>query len=64
MIYAIGVPYLGFILNQVLNLSKSVAQIIQIGMTPFLIGDSIKLIFASLVAVRLTKIVRLNYRPL
>ncbi|MGX7076625.1 biotin transporter BioY [Globicatella sanguinis] len=64
VIYAIGVPYLGFILNQVLNLSKSVAQIMQIGMTPFLIGDSIKLVFASLVAVRLTKIVRLNYKPL
>lgn len=62
VIYAIGVPYLGFVLNNVLNLEKSIVQIMQIGMTPFLIGDSIKLVLASLVAVRLTKIAKVNYR--
>lgn len=54
IIYGIGIPYLGFILNHVLELSKSISEILSIGMIPFLIGDMIKLFIASYIATKLT----------
>ncbi|MBS4456221.1 biotin transporter BioY [Tuanshanicoccus lijuaniae] len=52
LIYAIGVPYLGYFLNHVMNLGKSVSEILAIGLTPFLLGDLIKIIVAILIAQR------------
>lgn len=50
VVYLIGLPYLGFVLNQIMNLEKSLSDILQIGMVPFLFGDVLKVLLAALVA--------------
>lgn len=58
IIYAIGVPYMGVILNQVMGLGKSVTEILQMGMIPFLLGDAIKVVLAASIALALQKPLR------
>ncbi|MBR7927703.1 biotin transporter BioY [Aerococcaceae bacterium zg-ZUI334] len=52
VIYAIGVPYLAYVLNHVMNLGKSASDILAIGLTPFLLGDFLKIIIAILITQR------------
>lgn len=53
MIYLIGVPYMGIILNVVMNLNKSIVDILMLGFIPFLVGDAIKLAIACTLCERL-----------
>lgn len=53
IIYAIGLSYMAYVFNTLMGLNKSFSEILTIGMTPFLIGDSIKLFVATIVASRL-----------
>lgn len=53
VIYAIGLPYLAWILNVLLHKGLSLIAILNIGILPFLLGDLFKLVLAILIARRL-----------
>lgn len=53
IIYAVGLPYMSIIFNHVMEVPKSFTEVVALGMTPFLIGDLIKLVFAATIVNKL-----------
>ena len=53
--YAIGLPYMYYILNNVMGSSINVSKMFSIGMIPFIIPDMIKAIVAAIIAPRILK---------
>jgi len=60
VIYIFGLPYMYFILNNVMNLGLSVGAVIKMGSLLFLPGDILKIIISTFVGVKLIPIVRKN----
>ena len=60
VIYIYGLPYMYFILNNVMNLGLSVGTVIKMGSLLFLPGDILKIIIATIVGAKLIPIVRKN----
>lgn len=60
VIYLIGLPYMYFILNNVMNMGLSVGAVIKMGSLLFLPGDILKIIISTFVGVKLIPIVRKN----
>lgn len=58
IIYLFGLPYMYFLLNTVMLKSMSFKTIIEIGCIIFLPGDVLKLIVASLLAIRILPILK------
>lgn len=53
VIYTIGIPYMAFILNSVMDSGLSLERILQIGIIAFLPGDIVKLVIAAYLGKRL-----------
>ena len=53
VIYTIGIPYMAFILNTVMDSGLSLERILQIGIIAFLPGDTVKLVIAAYLGKRL-----------
>ena len=53
--YAIGLPYMYVILNNVMGTSMNVAKVFSIGMIPFIIPDMAKAVVAAIIAPRILK---------
>ena len=53
VIYTIGIPYMAFILNTVMDSALSLERILQIGIIAFLPGDIVKLVIAAYLGKRL-----------
>lgn len=53
--YAIGLPYMYYILNNVMGSSMNVSKMFSIGMIPFIIPDMIKAVVAAIIAPRILK---------
>lgn len=53
IIYAIGLPYMSLIFQHVMDVPKTFTEVMALGMTPFLIGDLIKLVFAATIVNKL-----------
>ena len=60
VIYVCGLPYMYFILNNVMNMGLSVWAVIKMGSLLFLPGDILKIIIATIVGAKLIPIVRKN----
>jgi len=56
IMYIIGIPYMAFILNNVLNSNLSFDRILQIGLIMFIPGDILKLLVASSLGYKLIKL--------
>ena len=59
LIYLVGLPYMGFILNNYLGAGYTITNIIWMGMGLFIPGDILKAGFAIFIAKRLKKHIRL-----
>lgn len=55
IIYAIGIPYLAYVLNGMKNLGLPLDKILTIGMLPFLPGDTIKAALAIAISMRIPR---------
>jgi len=55
-LYAIGLPYLGLILNLYYGQPTSIARVLQIGFLPFALPDLIKALVAALIARRVSEL--------
>lgn len=53
VLYVIGLLYMTFILNVILNTDLSAMQIFSIGMLPFIPGDIAKAFFSAIIALKL-----------
>ena len=53
--YAIGLPYMYVILNNVMGTSMGVSKVFSIGMIPFIIPDMAKAVVAAIIAPRILK---------
>lgn len=58
VLYAVGLPYMGAILNLYMNKGYTVGNILAAGMLPFLPFDALKIVVAALIAPRLRKLIR------
>jgi biotin transport system substrate-specific component len=57
--YLIGLPYMYFIMNRVLNMGLTFYEVFKLGCLMFIPGDVIKLTVASLVGIKLISITRI-----
>ncbi len=51
--YVLGLPVMAFILQNVMGLDKSVSEVLQMGLIPFIPGDVLKMALAYLIGDRL-----------
>ena len=56
--YAIGLPYMYYILNVVMGNSMDVSKILSLGMIPFIIPDMAKAAVAAIIAPRIQKAIK------
>ena len=56
--YAIGLPYMYYILNVVMGNSMDVSKIFSLGMIPFIIPDMAKAAVAAIIAPRIQKAIK------
>lgn len=56
--YLIGLPYMAYILNGVNHMQMPVAKLLRVGCLLFLPGDLVKVLVASLLAIRILPIAR------
>ncbi len=59
VLYLIGIPYMAFILNTIMNNSFDLLKILNLGLIPFIPGDSIKVLATGMCAVGLKKYIDL-----
>lgn len=64
VIYLFGLPYMYYILNILMTQSLSFGTIIKIGCLLFLPGDFLKLIIASVVAIKILPILNISGIPI
>lgn len=58
VLYAVGLPYMGAVLNLYMNKNYTVSGVIAAGMLPFLPFDAAKIVLAALIAPRIRKLIR------
>ena len=58
VLYAIGIPYMYYILNIILNSNFGIIKILQLGMFAFLPGDVLKAVIVVFIAKRLKAVLR------
>ena len=59
--YAIGIPYMAFILNIYMNAQMGLVAILMAGMIPFIPGDLIKLFTGVVMAKRLLPVIQKRF---
>lgn len=60
VLYLVGVPYMGAILNLYMGKGLTVGQIVKSGMLIYLPGDAFKIVVAAIVAPSLCRIIKRN----
>lgn len=60
VVYLIGLPYMYFILNNVMNMSLTFTEVVKMGVLLFIPGDLLKILIASLVGAKLLPTIRKN----
>lgn len=58
--YIIGLPYMYLILKFYLGNTLGIMQVLKIGLVPFITFDLIKIVFASILAVELSRRLNIN----
>jgi len=58
VIYIIGLPYMYFILNYVMNMGLTFLEVVKMGLLLFIPGDIVKIIIATFVGVRILPIMK------
>ncbi|WP_293008010.1 MULTISPECIES: biotin transporter BioY [unclassified Oscillibacter] len=61
VLYAVGLPYMAFILNVYMGKGMNIGAVLMAGMIPFLPGDMVKIIVVGILAPKLLP--RLRLRP-
>lgn len=61
VIYIIGLPYMYFILNYVMNMGLTFLEVVKMGLLLFIPGDIVKIIIATFVGVRILPIMKNIY---
>lgn len=56
--YLVGLPYMTYHLNVVMGMNNGLAEILQLGVIPFIPGDILKIILADLIGQRLIRQIR------
>ena len=58
VIYITGLPYMYFILNNIMNMGLSVGAVVKMGTLLFLPGDLLKIVIATFIGIRMLPIMK------